>query len=152
MRFLGFIVCFWVVVLLPFRGVGQAALTFQELMDPAIFPEAQRGMAVISTREANDGDVEVVTTGAIFLIHSQTGDIIGRQRIGQEREVAVLHIGHSLEGLRITHSSPGFVRVISDNPRLVIRINGDSLMMLRQDLFELRIAKPQVFGRCHPGW
>ncbi|HQE82537.1 MAG TPA: hypothetical protein PLM14_06015 [Candidatus Hydrogenedentes bacterium] len=113
----------------PVWAAGPAAPTFQELMDPALFPEPQRGMEVISGT-ARGGDVEAVTTGAIFMVQAQSGDIVCRQRIGHEREVAVVHLGRPLEGARVTHSGPGFVRIVAENPQLVIRINGDSLLML----------------------
>ncbi len=122
--------CAWVLVCAPAWSAGPAAPTFQDLMDPAMFPEPQMGMSVISSRGLDGGGVEVVTTGAIFAIHTHSGDIVCRQRIGREREIAVLRLGQPLEGLQITHSGPGFVRVTVEHPQLTLRINGDSLLML----------------------
>lgn len=127
---LGLALCAWVMVAVPVWGAGPAAPTSQELMDPALFPEPQRGMEVLSGYARDGGDVEVVTTGAVFVVHAQSGDIVCNQRIGRKREVAVLHLGRPLEGLRITHSGPGFVRVTAENSPLTLRINGDSLLML----------------------
>ena len=125
-----------------------AAPTFQELMDPALFPEPQRGMKVFYNLTREDGDLEVATTGAVFLFQPKTGDIVCRQRIGHEREVAVLHLGTPLEGLRVTHSGPGFVRVVVEAPELIIRINGDSLLMLHTTApLEAAIER-----KIDPGW
>ena len=107
-----------------------AAPTFQELMAPSMFPDPQRGMEVLSSTTRDCGDVEVVTTGAQFLIRADSGEIVCRQRIGHERDVAVMRLGSALEGLRITHSGPGFARIAVQTPEMVIRINGDSLLML----------------------
>ncbi|MFO7974214.1 MAG: hypothetical protein R6V12_06240, partial [Candidatus Hydrogenedentota bacterium] len=125
-----------------------AAPTFQELMDPALFPESQRGMKIFRNLTRENGELEVATTGAVFLIRAETGDIVCRQRIGHEREVAVLRLGKPMEGLRVTHSGPGFVRIIVEAPELVIRINGDSLLMLHASApLEAAIER-----KIAPGW
>jgi len=125
-----------------------AAPTFQELMDPALFPEPQRGMKVFHNLTRENGDLEVATTGAVFLIRPESGDIVCRQRIGHEREVAVLYLGTPLEGLRVTHSGPGFVLVVMETPELVIRINGDSLLMLHTTA----PLEASIERKIDPGW
>lgn len=148
MKIYGLAVCVCLTMCVSGWAQSPAAPTFQELMDPALFPEPQRGMEVLSSLTHDEGTVEVVTTGAVFLFQPKTGDIVCRQRIGHEREVAVLHLGKPLEGLRVTHSGPGFARVVVEAPELVIRINGDSLLMLHA-LEPLRAA---VEGRIPAGW
>lgn len=109
---------------------GQAAApTFQELMDPSVFPEPQRGMVVESARLTGNR-LEVVTTGAQFVADLRRGEITCRQRIGHERPVVRLRLGKALRGARLTHRGPGLARVTCTSPRLTIRINGDSLLML----------------------
>ncbi|HQN00447.1 MAG TPA: hypothetical protein PLL36_05200, partial [Candidatus Hydrogenedentes bacterium] len=74
------------------------APTFQELMDPAWFPHAQRGMAVEAVEEDTAG-VLIRTTGAEIRVQYTSGDIQFKQRIGHERTLAVVHLGRPLEGM-----------------------------------------------------
>ena len=106
-----------------------AAPTFQELMDPAIFPDAQMEMVVEST-ELKDGVLRIRTTGADIEADLATGDIRFGQRIGQERPLAVLHVGQALEGAEVTHAGPGLAHIAFAKPAVTIRVNGDSLFML----------------------
>ena len=106
-----------------------AAPTFQELMDPAKFPDPQRGMVVESVAQKGDR-VRVVTTGAEIVLAEQTGTVTFSQRIGHQRPLARLELGTRLRGLQVTHSGAGFARVQVAEPKVTIRINGDSLFML----------------------
>ena len=69
-------------------AASPAAPTFQELMDPKLFPDPQRGMVVESAQV--DGDsIRVRTTGADIRISLSTGQIVFGQRIGHQRPLAV---------------------------------------------------------------
>ena len=103
--------------------------TFQRLMDPAVFPDAQFAMKV--SQVATKGSrIRVVTTGAIIDIDQQSGQVRFKQRVDHMRRVATLKIGKPLEGVVITDRSEGFARITIEKPNLTIRINGDSLFML----------------------
>ena len=112
------------------RALAGAARTFQSLMDPSVFPEAQHGMRVESARRAG-GRLEVVTTGARFTIDLPRGDVTCSQRIGHARPVARLRLGRALSGAALTHQGPGFARATFSAPRATLRVNGDSLLMLQ---------------------
>lgn len=115
--------------------------TFQELMDPASFPNPQFGMRVESVTPGSNSYV-VKTTGAEVLILPKDGRVTFSQRIGHQRPLVTLHFAGPLEGLQVTHSGPGFARFTCDQPRLVIRINGDSLFMLHaQEPLNTRIER-----------
>jgi len=113
----------------PAAPAAPAAPTFQELMDPARFPQVQRGMAVEAVQEDSTG-VLIRTTGAEIRVHFETGDIRFHQRIGHERPLAVLHLGRPLEGVEITHRGPGLAWMSFERPKIRLRVNGDSLCML----------------------
>ncbi len=105
------------------------APSFQELMDPALFPNPQQGMEVTSV-ETGLTSIRIQTTGADILISLSSGAIEFHQRIGHPRPLAVLPLGMPLEGARVTHRGPGLAWMAFDYPRISIRINGDSLFML----------------------
>jgi len=105
-----------------------AAPTFQSLMPPEAFPEPQFGMVVESAVQEGDC-VRVTTTGAEVVCRPQ-GVIQFRQRIGHGRRVLALSLGRRMDGLRLTHSGPGFARMTVEQPRATLRINGDSLFLL----------------------
>ncbi len=111
------------------RGAPPAAPTFQELMDPARFPDPQRGMVVESAARTPTG-IRVVTSGAEITLDPRSGEIRFGQRIGRRRELAVLRTGQPWEGVELTHTGAGFARIVVARPRLTVRINGDSLFML----------------------
>ena len=118
----------------PHQAVGAEMVipsvpTFQELMDPAQFPSPQHGMEVESVTAGKDS-VRIRTTGARITINLPTGEVAFDQRIGHERPLAVLRIGKTLRKPEITHSGPGFARIVFEQPALTIRVNGDSLFML----------------------
>ena len=59
------------MVLLAFSGLCNAAApTFQELMNPAIFPQAQQGMKV-ETATVSENALHVVTTGAELTLNKK---------------------------------------------------------------------------------
>ena len=105
------------------------APTFQGLMDPAVFPEPQRGMAVEGAGLTNVG-WQVTTTGARITADVRRGEVLFEQRIGHPRAVARVRIDAPMAGARMTHSRPGFARIACDQPRMTVRVNGDSLFML----------------------
>jgi hypothetical protein len=119
--------CLLALAVAPTRA---AAPTFQSLMDPTVFPEAQYGMRVESAR-LDGGRLAVVTTGAGFTLDLARGEITGSQRIGHPRPVARLRFGRPLSGVALTHTGPGFARATFSAPRATIRVNGDSLLMLQ---------------------
>lgn len=124
-----------------------AAPTFQELMDPALFPEPQRGM-VVEAAEREGATLRIRTTGARIVIDTARGDIEFHQRIGRERALAILRFARPLEGAEITHSGPGFARVTFAEPALTVRVNGDSLFMLHtRDGIEASVDR-----RILPAW
>ncbi|MBT3291920.1 MAG: hypothetical protein HN380_31545, partial [Victivallales bacterium] len=106
-----------------------AAPTFQDLMEPAQFPNPQRGL-VVAKASLRDGVGRVVTTGAEITIKATTGEILLAQRIGSQRPLVRLRLGKPLLGGQLTHSGKGFARFTFSSPKLTIRVNGDSLFML----------------------
>ena len=106
-----------------------AAPTYQELMDPSMFPEPQRGMEVESVEVRDDG-IRVLTTGADIRLRASQGEVSFGQRIGHERAVASLTTGVPWQGAEVTHEGPGLARITFEEPRATVRINGDSLFML----------------------
>ncbi len=137
-----------VMLLLLLCCVARAAVpTFLDLMDPSVFPEAQRGLTVESvTRQ--DSSVTIVTTGAVMVLDTAKGTVGFRQRLGQERPVATLDLGRPLRGVTITHKGTGFARLTIDEPKATLRINGDSLFMLQANA-PLSLA---VRSEIAPGW
>ena len=119
----------WVV----FVGLGTSsasagAPTLQDLMAPEVFTQPQFGMAVESATQYGDR-VHITTTGAEVTC-LPGGTVQFYQRIGHRRRVVALSLGRGMEGLRLTHSGPGFARIVMQRPRATIRINGDSLFLL----------------------
>ncbi|MBX7256493.1 MAG: hypothetical protein K1Y02_09045 [Candidatus Hydrogenedentes bacterium] len=104
-----------------------AAPTFQELMNPDVFPNPQRGMQVDSATVSSDA-LRVVTTGAQFTLNT-AGKGSLRQRIGHEREIVQLQIAGVGALPKLTHTGPGFAFAQFDTPKLDLRVNGDSLFM-----------------------
>ena len=126
------------------HAAPRAAPTYQKLMDPSVFPDPQRGMVVEAVHSAKDS-IRLRTTGAEIHIHPRDGEVRLRQRIGHQREVAVLNTGCAWEGVEVTHSGSGFARITVQRPSLTLRINGDSLFMLHAHealtaSIEMRIA------------
>ena len=120
------------VCLIPLASAAAHAAipTFQDLMDPSVFPEAQRGLVMESVAE-KDGTVTITTTGAVMVLDEKSGTVWFHQRIGGERLVAILYLFQPLTGVKVTHNGAGFARVTIDEPKATIRVNGDSLFMLQ---------------------
>ncbi len=94
---------------------------------------AQFGMAVEQV-SASDGRVTIRTTGATFVLEPAANRLTLAQRIGARREIAeVAFPAGRLRGLAVTRRSPGSVLLSADGGRLTIRVNGDSLLMLRDE-------------------
>lgn len=106
-----------------------AAPTFQELMNPELFPDPQCGMRVESAA-LQDQSIRIVTTGAEILLDPARGEVTFTQRIGHPRPVAALSLGQPIRGARIVQSTPGLALITSEQPKMTIRVNGDSLFML----------------------
>ena len=120
----------YAVLFMCFLAAGAAyaaAPSFQELMNPAVFPDAQRGMVVESATVSSDG-LHVVTTGADFTLDA-AGNGVFRQRIGHEREIVRLHIDGVTASPALSHTGPGLAFARFDVPKLDLRANGDSLFM-----------------------
>lgn len=111
------------------QAAPPAAPTYQELMDPKLYPEPQRGM-VVESAKMDAGSVRIRTTGADVAINTSNGEVLFGQRIGHQRALAVARVGRALAGARITHSTKGLARVTFDQPKMTVRVNGDSLFML----------------------
>ena len=124
-----------------------AAPTYQELMDPAVFPEPQRGMVVESVDRRPEG-IRVLTTGADIRILLATGEVRLSQRIGHRRELVALKTDTPWTGVRVTHSGAGFARITVEKPSLTIRVNGDSLLMLHAH----EPVSARVESRIEPAW
>jgi len=128
-----------------------AVPTFQDLMGPSVFPESQCGMKVESVL-AQDDVVKIVTTGADIVLDAKIGAITLGQRIGHARVVAVLQIGKPLSGIQVTHKGEGFARVTIDQPKMTLRVNGDSLILL-QSHEPLKIAvERKILSAWHASW
>lgn len=106
------------------------APTFQELMDPRSFPTPQRGM-VVEAGTLTDAAFRVTTTGALIQGDLARGEVCFQQRIGHPRPVARLRLGLPLRGGRLTHLGRGLARFTFEHPRVTVRVNGDSLLMLQ---------------------
>jgi len=140
------------ILVIGFGVVAAAAgTTFQELMDPAVFPDAQFGMRVESAVAA-DGVLTVKTTGAVITLDSAKGTLSFAQRIGMERSVAVLALGQPLAGVELTHDGPGFARITVAEPRLTIRINGDSLCLLHAHAPVQAVVRGEIACAWSASW
>jgi len=129
------------------HAAAPAAPTFQELMDPNLFPGPQRGMRVESAQQ-DEHVIRIMTTGAEVVIEPGGGVIRFTQRIGHRRPVAALTLDRAMDGGRLTHSGPGLARVTFDRPKITLRVNGDSLVMLH--LHEPLVLK--VERAIEPAW
>ena len=102
-------------------------VTAVDLLATEVLPGASLGMTV---EDVLDGErVTVRTLGADFVIDRSADPIECRQRIAAQRPVAVIRLPPgTLADLRVTSRTPG-APVFSGKSTL--RINGDSLLMLR---------------------
>lgn len=106
------------------------APTFQDLMDPGTFPTPQSGMKVESVVQEGDA-YRITTTGTVMTFDFSRGWILFEQRIGHQRPLVLLSVGGPLTGPAMTHYGPGFVRIEFSQPKLILRLNGDSLCMIQ---------------------
>lgn len=119
------LICF---LLLAFVAPTNAAVpTFQDLMNPAVFPGAQQGMKVENATVSND-TLHVVTTGAEFSL-DKNGQGVFLQRIGHRRPVVRIRIRGITSAPKLTHEGQGFAFATFNSPKLDLRANGDSLFM-----------------------
>jgi len=101
------------------------------LMTTRDFSSAQFGMALEWVRESERG-ITVRTTGAEFAFEPAAGTLKLRQRIGKARQVATVTFPPTaLTGLKVDWHSDGAVMLSAHRGRLQMRINGDSLLMIR---------------------
>lgn len=128
------------------RSAELERMTFQKLMNPEMFPDAQFGMKVESVTQRG-GDFTVTTTGSIVKI-SAKGTIALHQRIGHPRQVAVVRLGQPLTGGKIAQKSEGLALLEFNKPKLAIRINGDSLTLMHA----LEPVQAAVERRMPLGW
>ncbi|MBI2299747.1 MAG: hypothetical protein HYU66_12545 [Armatimonadetes bacterium] len=133
--------------LLTALAVPPAAPTFQELMDPALYPRPMHGMRVEGATLA-EGRLRVVTTGAVIELDSAAGEVRFAQRIGHPRPVAVLRFGRPVSGLKLVQQTDGLVLASAAEPSFSVRINGDSLFMLHvHEPLEVAVER-----RIVPAW
>lgn len=101
--------------------------TFQELMNPDLFPDPQCGM-LVEKAELSNNNLLVQTTGAEFLLNT-SGEGIFKQRIDHPRPVLSIKIEDDLNRVppKIVANSPGRAFITYDSFNL--RVNGDSLFM-----------------------
>ena len=106
-----------------------AAPTFQDLMNPSMFPKAQRGMVVEEASCTND-TLHVSTTGAEFSLNA-SGAGVFRQRIGHARNVLSMRIegGLGSKAPILREKGPGMLFASYASPAMDVRVNGDSLFM-----------------------
>ncbi len=114
--------------LLPAQVKGSIP-TFQELMDPNLFPEAQFGMQ-IERVSATDRSLNIETTGSKMQMDYKEGSLLFSQKIGKQRQVLKVNIKQTCSVPQITHSSSGLVFARFEKPGFDLRANGDSLFMI----------------------
>lgn len=95
------------------------------------FSTPQFGM-VVERVQRSESRVVVRTTGAEFAFEPAAGTLTLRQRIGKARRVATVTFPRmALLGLRVDWHTDGAVVLSAHRGRLQMRINGDSLLMIR---------------------
>ena len=109
----------------PISQVGE-----KDLLSDQIFMKPMWGMAVEEVRQAGDGIV-VTTTGAVFQLNPAESRIRCAQRLGKARPTVSLQMGKgALAGLRVVAKGGGGV-VLASDAGVRVKINCDSLLMLR---------------------
>lgn len=109
-------------------GAWAAAPSFQDLMDPKVFPDSQRGMEV-KDAAINGKGARIATTGADATVDLE-GNVLIRQRIGHAREIVTLSVEGGLEAPPVLlHRTSGLAFLQWQAPRVDLRVNGDSLFM-----------------------
>ena len=103
------------------------------LLTTTDFMQAQFGMSIEGV-QATPERVVVRTTGAQFAFEPKTGLLRLSQRLGKPREAAVVTFPQgALSGLAIERQGTGAVLLTADRGRLKLRINADSLLMLKPE-------------------
>lgn len=113
-------------------GIGPFPITAimeKDLLSDEIFMKSVWGLKLEDIKQSTDRIV-VSTTGAVFDFDLSESLLTCRQRIGRAGTSLELQFeGVSLNGLTVTTRDTG--AAILDAPGLRIKINGDSLLMLR---------------------
>ena len=81
--------------------------TFQELMDPNVFPDSQFGMEIEKV-SVNSDNLTIETTGSRMEMNYTAGSIIFSQKIGCQRKILMVTIQPVYSKPTVTHSGPGF--------------------------------------------
>ncbi len=118
-------------LLLTTLAAPPAAPTFQELMNPALYPRPMRGMRVERSPVTYGGGLQLLTTGAVVDFIGGSGEVRFEQRIGHRRPMVRLRFGRPLAGVQLGQQTDGFALVSVAQPKLSVRLNGDSLFMLQ---------------------
>lgn len=120
-----------IAVLGAVGAVAQNAVPkFQDLMDPSVFPEPQCGMVVDEAKQVESG-AQVKTTGAEIVVDAAKGEIAFQQRLVEQRLLGKVIFGKPMAALQMTHSGPGFARLAAEQPKITVRVNGDSLCLIQ---------------------
>ena len=154
---------YWPPLLAAILDVAALPLAAQPALSPSIeadadylltttdFMDAQFGMAIEAVEE-RQGTLAISTTGAEMVFEPSAGVLHLRQRLGKRREAAVVSFGESaLEGLTVERKGTGAVLLSARGGELQMRVNGDSLLMLRDAeplAFPIRWAS--IPCRCAP--
>ena len=97
------------------------------------FTQPQMGMAVEQVEQVADG-LRVTTTGAELVFRAPDDSIELSQRLGKARKAAVLQLPQgALTGLEVTRQAAGAVLLSAGQGALRMRINADSLLMLKSE-------------------
>jgi len=103
------------------------------LLSTTDFMQAQFGMALEVVADEPER-IMVRTTGAEVTFLPGRSVLQFRQRLGRERDAAELSFAPgALAGLRVTRSGSGAVLLSNRDGSLRLRLNADSLLMLRAD-------------------
>ena len=109
----------------PIGEVGE-----KDLLGDEIFMQPLWGMKIERVDEQDDGIV-ITTTGAVFELDASRSQIACRERLGRDRESVSLALGTgTLAGLEVAAFGGGAV-VLASDAGVRIKINCDSLLMLR---------------------
>lgn len=107
------------------------AYSADDFFKPTLLPDASYGMQLES---ATDGpQARVVTTGAEFILDKAADTIECRQRIAKMRSVAKIRLpAGTLKNVTLTTKTSGAaIFTSSGEAKGAVRINGDSLLMMR---------------------
>jgi len=103
------------------------AISATDLLHPDMLPEASMGMAVEKVDAGKK--IKVVTVGAEFEIDPAGDTISASQRIPKLRKVSTITLPPgTLQDIKLDKQTSGMARL--SGPGGVVRINGDSLLMI----------------------